>query len=206
MENSVEKTSPVLCFLLDRIWFLSLFDSFPSLKQDSVDSTLNALESQMSEQWGVIRSLSGAPGMAKTGDSAQGKGGSEMFPLCSWVQEIQKTGGDGQRGMAAWQVSICSKRESQLNTAMISSWDVSYPCCWNPAAFWFFGRPREGTVMMEYKHRHFMLRFSSENPFQVFFLLVWDEIGLQHFPLVKLSHLCKCPGIYHLKFKSYSMH
>lgn len=52
----------------------------------------------MSEQWGVIRSLPGAPRMAKAGDSAQGKGGSEMFLLCSRVQEIQETGGDGQRG------------------------------------------------------------------------------------------------------------
>lgn len=52
----------------------------------------------MSEQWGVIRNLSGSPGMAKTGDSAQGKGGSEIFPLCSCVQEIQETDGDGQRG------------------------------------------------------------------------------------------------------------
>ena len=36
--------------------------------------------------------------MAKAGDSAEGKGGSEMFPLCSCEQEIQETGGDGQRG------------------------------------------------------------------------------------------------------------
>lgn len=33
------------------------------------------------------------------------------------------------------------------------------------------------------KHRHFMLRFSSENPFQVF---VWNKTGFQHIPLMKL--------------------
>lgn len=109
-------------------------------------------------------------------------------------------------GMAAWQASICSKSVSQLNTAVISSWDVSYPCCWNLAAFWFSGRTWEESMTMGYKHRHFMLRFSSENPFRVFFLLVWDEVGFQHFPLVKLSHLCKCSRTYHLKFKSYSIH
>lgn len=71
-------------------------------------------------------------------------------------------------GIAAWQASICSNRESQLNTAMISSWDVSYILLLKFCCLLIFWKTWEGTMTMEYKHRHFMLRFSSENPFQVF--------------------------------------
>lgn len=85
------------------LYFSTVFFSpyFFFFKEDSVDSRLNSFESQMSVQWklkvdGQMESVRSAL-VAKTEDSAQGKGGKEVVPLPCCVRGILETGGAGWR-------------------------------------------------------------------------------------------------------------